>query len=50
MYIVTTVHIDYNGNIQYMQNGSNKYILIRGLSCMPIARNKSTMSKNIIRT
>ena len=25
---VTTVHIGYSGSLQYMQSGSNKYILI----------------------
>ena len=29
MYNVTTVHIDYSGNLHYMQGGSNKYTLIR---------------------
>ena len=28
MFTVTIVHIDYSGNLQYMQSGSNKYILI----------------------
>ena len=49
MYIIT-IHIDYSVNLQYLQNVSNKYILIRELSCMPIARNKSIISKNIMRT
>ena len=50
MHSVTAVHIDYSGNIQYTQNDDNKYILGRELSCIPIVRIKSTISKNIIRT
>ena len=48
VYCYTTVHNDYSGNLQYMKDISNKYILTRELSCILIVRNKPTICKNII--
>ena len=50
MHTVTILYIDYSGNLQYKQNVSNKYILIREFLCILIVRNKPTIPKNIMLT